>query len=187
MSDSLETGLVCHETIPLSWSVVAEASLAEAQSSVVVVNEERLRVINSLDDYCSEAVEDHPALSHELQKLDFKLNLILEMVGQLVSAGLQPQGVMPVVLSSKRLSWLCQEPPALGSWLKIELFLHDRYPFPVIFFGRVDLVEEEEQGSRVELALQPLSEQGQEQFEKYLFRCHRRQIARARHHSSGVN
>ncbi len=174
--ESIETGLLCQEDLPVRWCLIDEEEIAAAQAVSYLLNEERFRVINTLDDHRPELLEDNPGLSQELQKIDFKLNLILEMLGPLVSSGLQPPVTLPVVLMPHRLKLNLPESIALQSWLKIELFLHARYPFPVVFFGQL---ENEEHGM-LDVALLPLSEEATEQYEKYLFRCHRRAIARAK-------
>ncbi len=179
MSEPVETGLLCRENLPVRWSVLGEASLDAAQAAARLPNEERFRIINSLDDHRSELPDDSSALGQELQKIDFKLNLILDMLGPLVSAGSQPPVTLALELAPQHLSLGGEQADIdgvfVGDWLQVELFLHPRYPFPVVLFGRVSRLD-----GGVEIDLLPLSEAVREQYEKYLFRCHRRQIARAR-------
>ena len=180
MSDNSDTGLICIENLPIRWSRVDESDVQIAVAASHLLNEERLRVINGLDEHRLEIAEEHSGISQELHKLDFKLNLILEMVGQLMSAATQPPVAAPVELTPSSITWHCVQEVDRGSWLKVELFLHARYPFPVVMYGEVKSVRKEGEGVQIELALQALSEQSLEQFEKYIFRCHRRHIARAR-------
>ncbi len=180
MSESIETGLLCKENLPVRWRVIAEEEIRTTQIATHLLNEERFRVINTLDDHRPESLEDNPGLSQELQKIDFKLNLILEMLGPLVAAGSDSPVTLPVLLTPHRLTLTCPDTVAVNSWLEIELFLHARYPFPVVLVGQLDRVVSVAGETSMEVALLLLSEPAQEQYEKYLFRCHRRQIARAK-------
>ncbi len=171
-------GLLCHEELALRWSVVSEGEVALARAAARPLNEERLRVVNTLaEHHRAEAAEEGSALSQELQRLDFKLNLVLEMVGRLLAADNTPPATVAVELGPRHLRWRADPPPAPGQWLRVELYLNARYPFPVLFFGRVDSVDEE---GRVRLLFDCDDEAAQGHYEKYLFRCHRRQVARRR-------
>ena len=175
-----DTGFLCHESLPLTWSVIDPDSLAGRQRAVAEQNAERLQVIAGLDDHAPEPLDDHPGLTHELQRLDFKLNVILEMVSRLYGAAGELPSRVPVGLGSSRVGFTTADAPAVGQVLQIELYLYPRYVFPVVLFGTVDSVAARDDAAAVTVTLTPMADDAQELFEKAVFRCHRRQVARQR-------
>lgn len=180
MTTQNKSGLICRDCLPIRWGTVTAAQWADEHLNIDQVNQERLRIINNLDDHRPEALEDHPGVAQELQKLDFKLNLILEMLGQLISVSDTPPVAMPVLLAAESIAWSHSRADSLvlGEMLKVDVFLHPRYPFPLSFVGKVVTSTDAEMNQEIQLV--PMSEQAQELYEKYLFKCHRRQIARER-------
>ncbi len=175
-----KSGLVCRDYLPIRWRAMTSEQWSIEQANIDQLNQERLRVINNLDDHRPDAVEDLPGVAQELQKLDFKLNLILEMLGQIMSVNDAPPVASDVLLAADKMAWShgSTDSSILGEWVKVEVFLHPRYPFPIILVGKRVVSDDPEMNQQI--LLEPLSEQAQELYEKYLFRCHRRQIARER-------
>lgn len=171
-----ESGLFCALNIPLGWSQM----MGEEGSSSVTLSQEninRLQVILGLDDYSSRDLHDEETgLAAEIQRLDFKINIILGLVAQLVTVRSELPAPVHVTLSANLLVF---EPfenrPPEGAMLALELFLDKRYPFPLVLRGRV---ESAPQSLEINVMLEPFSAAFQELLEKYIFRCHRRHIAR---------
>lgn len=175
MGDSL-SGVTCETHMALRWERVAEGTSDAEFASLAALNEDRLRIINGIDDYQAESEEDMLEIAVQLQRLEFKVNLALDMLSELLLGRANVPQPMAVSLGLSRLSWQGGALPGIGELVRAEVYLHRRYPFPVVLTGRVDKVI----ADRVELLLEPQPESVRVLLEKFIFRCHRRQIARLR-------
>lgn len=176
----MTTGLIYEDLIPLRWSAVT-LTLTEAQRArLQEANEEALRMIAALDEHPAETSNEHDAVAQELQRLDFKLNLVLDLVGQLLSQHLVLPAPMPVRLGSNSMEWDAADAPGVGGLVNVELFLSRKYPRAITLHGRVRQVDALEGVHRVEVIFEGVSALVQESLEKFIFRHHRRRIAHAR-------
>lgn len=168
-------GLYCDLHVPLEWEPL---TASDSPVGVDLVNQNRLKIILGLDEVIHEA-DENPELGQELQRLDFKVNIILELVGQLVSHNLTLPPSSSIKLGPDTVQWVTREPaPSQGQTLEIRLYLDQRFPFPLSLRGQVAGLAQTPAGSQVQLVLDPMSEQTQDLLEKFIFRCHRRHIAR---------
>lgn len=173
-------GLSCELNLPLRWSVFTD----ETGRDWRVVEQEninRIQVVLGLDDPVRELHEDEAGLAAEIQRLDFKINTILEMVAQLVVVGRGIPLALPLMLSADEVTFSTSvSPPNQGDLLVIELFPESRFPFSLVLKGVVSTVKAGPQTSHVTVLFDQLSEPFLGLFEKYVFRCHRRHVARLR-------
>lgn len=172
-TDAFGSGLVLAEPLPLRWHV-CESSCAAPH--LQLSNEEILRVILSLDEHHVEANDENPEMALELQRLESKINLVLELVSQVLVRQLQLPDAIPVRLAAHELEWETTTPPAIGSWLQLELFVCTRYPRPLVLSARVKDVA----AGRVRAEFDGLGESVQDLLERLIFRHHRRSIAASR-------
>lgn len=177
MSEQEELGgLSCKLNLPLRWSqqMAAESSVDEQN------NLSRMQIILSLDDSSRELQDADSDVAAEIHRLDFKINMILEMVAHLVTVGEGLPATLSVTLSPDHLVFdTTAEPPSQGLSVTLELFPDPRFPFPLLLPGKVAAVESlTSRSSRVRVVFAPFYEPFQELLEKYIFRCHRRHIAR---------
>lgn len=176
----MTTGLIYEDVIPLRWSVVSVALSESQQARLQEANEEALRIIAALDEHPAETSNEHDAVAQELQRLDFKLNLVLDLVGQLLSQHLILPTPAPVRLASNSIEWDAPAPPDAGSLVSVELFLSRKYPRAITLYGRVHQVNALDDVYRVEVVFEGVSALVEESLEKFIFRHHRRRIAHAR-------
>jgi Atypical PilZ domain, cyclic di-GMP receptor len=170
---SLGSGLVLEDRMPLRWSVSETPGGAPHQQQA---NEETLRVILSLDEHHVEASDENPEFAHEVERLETKINLILELVSQVLARHLQLPEARPVRLSAHEIEWETATAPAVGSPVVIEAYVCPRYPRPLFLPATVQGVA----AGRARAVLDDLGEPVQELLEKLIFRHHRRQIAATR-------
>lgn len=173
-----ESGLFCDLNIPFCWSQITSEE-ANNFGNLSQENINRLHTILGLDDGYSRDLHDEEAgLAAEIQRLDFKINIILGMVAQLVSVRSELPPAVSVTLSAENLIFESTvNTPPQGAMLALELFLDKRYPFPLVFHGRVEAVPHT---AGINVILEPSPPVFQELLEKYIFRCHRRHIASLR-------
>lgn len=174
-------GLVLGGCLPLKWRVIdalPSAGDLEQQSSA---NLDTLRLLSLLDTPLGESGDEMPeAESQTITRLDLKLNLLLELVGQLFVQ----QQIIPLsrqlMLTSKNLNWQYDEELTIGDLLHIELYCSLKYPRPLQLYGRVDNIIAQSMGWRIQVTFQALGEALEEALESFIFVHHRRAIAQRR-------
>ncbi len=176
-----ESGLVFEDLVPLSWRPVSARPDPAELLSIHQSNERILRCLTAVDESRSESGdEEHGPIAQDLARLDFKVNLLLDMMGRLLSRHVPMPDPVLVRMSAAGLQWQAKTPPEVGSVLEVELYLSRRFPSPIVLRGQVDSVRQAEHGRLIELSYGDISEPVRNWLEKLIFRQHRRQIAHAR-------
>lgn len=185
MTDSgdnhLGVGIVYHALIPFEWhpanTANGDLNMAshEARSEA---NEQRLRTIAMLNEYQVDS-------SEELQHLEFKMNLLLEIMGEVLASQLSLPPKNLVNLSAVGLSWQDEKVvmPESDQEVVVDLYLHPQYPKPVSLPGRVKSLEEIEPGQfKCQIYFDEMPEGVSDLLEKLIFTHHRREVAHSRKH-----
>ena len=169
------------DRLPVAWEVLDEppdqARLDRANHGGLALVQATLHWSEHL---AVEAVDEDTPLLQEVARLEFKVNLLLEMVARLVERDLPMPPAVPVALSSERLVWWTDAPPPADSRLWLSVYVLPGVPRPLELSARVVDVAAEEGVHRVEATLPDLSLALQDVIEKLVFRQHRRRIARER-------
>ncbi len=179
MTETIEFGgLSCDVNLPFEWSPFT-GSCSGLSPSIEQANQNCLKIVLGLDEGMNEAPDESAELSQGLQRMDFKINIILEMVGQLVSQNIQMPISTDIKLGPKAIQWLAPtNPPELGQMIQIKTYLDARFPFPFLVFGSVTSITPVKGGDCIVMKTAQENSHSLELLEKYIFRCHRRQIAR---------
>jgi len=177
----LGDGLIFEDSLPVGWTPgpLAEGS---ALARLNTDNHQLLGAESSLDEVrVHEALKDEsPALLHELQRLEYKVNILLRLTAELAlrSSGLPP--AERVRLSSHALEWFGEQTPPTGSTGQLSIYINPALPQPL----RIPCVVAGEriiEGSRsTQLRFVGLSDAVVDMLEKLIFRHHRRLVAGAR-------
>jgi hypothetical protein len=173
-------GLLYEESLPMQWRAVPEQSFRSELTSLNENNEEVLRFIGVLDEYPGEIGDEHAPIAHELARVETKLNLLLGLVGQLLTVHFPLPPLKTVKLNPIGIEWLEDQGLRPGEVGIVEIYLNPRCPRPLTFAGKVDRVESTGGGYRIMVQFEPLSTSVQERLEKTIFRHHRRSVALAR-------
>lgn len=159
--------LVLEDAFPIAWAQAGlSASFSEASllsALMALENDEKER-------------EDSP-LGRELSRLDAKINLILLLLGDLRREKPMPSK-KPAILSARALAWQEPDPPAPGETIGIEIFLNIRYPYPLRLQLEVDTIGSSGWTKGAWVNMDPFL---QEQLQQYIFRAHRRKLARQKY------
>jgi hypothetical protein len=177
----LGDGLIFEELLPLAFSpgpLIEGLALAQMNAD----NHQLLGAEASLDDVrVHDALKDEsPALVHELQRLEFKLNILLRLTAELAvrnSALPPPQRCR---LSARGLEWFGEQAPASGATGVMSAYINPALPQP--FKAPCTVVGERTvDGQRVaQLRFSGLSDTVVDLLEKLIFRHHRRLVAVSR-------
>ncbi len=177
----LGDGLIFEELLPLAWTA---GPLAEglALARLNADNHQLLGAESSLDDVrVHEALKDEsPALVHELQRLEYKVNILLRLTAELAlrQSGLpEPQRAR---LTSRALEWFGDKAPAVGSTGLLAVYINPALPQPVKIPCTVAGARIQDHSRVAQLRFTGLSDAVVELLEKLIFRHHRRLVAGAR-------
>nr|MDQ2696410.1 PilZ domain-containing protein [Pseudomonadota bacterium] len=148
-------------------------------------NLELLRIVLALDACAADPGDDGSAdpPPQDGARLEFKINLLLDLVGQLLARQTAVPEARPLTLLAGGLAWEDAAPPAVAAMVRIEIFFTPRYPRPLVLHGRVQAVEPAGGGARVQVALLGLSAPVKERLERLIFVRHRRSVAQSRRRS----
>ncbi len=182
--DPLAEGVCYEEGLPLTWRRL-EAPVDSARwHELNARNEAALRLLCIRMEGPREST-DEQASSHELAQIDFKLSLLMDLVGELLVRQLEMPVTRRVRLGSQGLLWEGPEGQetrlAVGDRVLVTVYLDPYCPRPVAFPGRVYRSEQVlDLDYRAGIVLEGLSETVQDWLDRFIFRHHRRRIAQAR-------
>jgi atypical PilZ domain-containing cyclic di-GMP receptor len=171
--------LAFQDVLPLVWRPMATAIDRELTASFDERNLRLLQAWEAMDQHVlpPEKVEDAPYAA-EILRLDLKLNLLLDLVGQLLVANHPRPHPVPVRFNALGAMWRGTGTlPEAGEQGIVEIYLKDSLSEPLRMAGRVTSVTPE---GGIKVKFLPMGEGVSDILEKLAFRRHRRQIAGAR-------
>ena len=177
----LGDGLIFEDFLPLAW-VAGALPQDVVLARLNVDNQQLLGAESSLDEVrVHEALKDEsPALLHELQRLEFKLNVLLRLTAELAkrSSALPPP--RHIRLSAGGMEWRGEDAPTVGETGLVDVYINTTLPQPLRLPAAVIGCRAAGESLIAELQFTGLSEAVVELIEKLIFRHHRRVIAGSR-------
>ena len=163
---NLGMGISFSMSAPFAWRL-SDTGITVHQRAE---NEKLLRIILALDEYPAEHAD-------ELAALDFKVNIVMELLAELLTHHLDLPDSVNLRLGASQLMWASDgDLPAEGEHIELSIYLHRTFPRPLILAG---VVSYSEAGS-CHIQLDPLPDTLQDMFEKFIFAHHRREVANSR-------
>ncbi|HRD65813.1 MAG TPA: PilZ domain-containing protein [Candidatus Competibacter sp.] len=181
-SDSSTSGLIFAGRLPLAWRELPNlpdaAELREVERANLII----LHTLFALDMHAGDFGDDPITLANatELKRLDFKVGLLLELVGQLYA---RQQAIPPersVILAVNGLSWQADSAPPAGSLLRLELYCNLSYPRPLVLHARLAEAVSNAYGWEIRTRFHDPGEPLQGALERYIFLQHRHTVANSR-------
>jgi hypothetical protein len=178
----LGDGLVYEELLPVVWTpgpLIEGLALARLN----VDNQQLLAAEASLDDVrVNEALKDEsPALLNELQRLEFKINILLRLVSEIAVRGSALPPAERVKLTSHALEWYGERAPAAGGSGILALYVNPAMPQAIRIPCRAERQVTVDTARATQLRFVGVSEAVVHLLDKLIFRHHRRLIAGAKH------
>jgi hypothetical protein len=173
--------LIFEEARPVAWTA-GPLPLGLALARLNTDNYQLLGAESTMDDVrVHEALKDEsPALLHELQRLEFKLNILLRLTVELALRNSALPPPRRLRLTSGAVEWFGEDAPAVGSTGLLQVYINPALPQPVTIPCTVVSERFQEQVRAAQLRYSGLSEAVVEQLERLIFRHHRRLVAGAR-------
>jgi hypothetical protein len=172
--------LAYEDVLPVAWKRIPEPFDPSIFSSYQDRNLRVLQSLAALEEHGKLEKPDENAPHHaDLMRLDLKLNLVLDMVGQLLIASHPRPRPTPIRFNALGAVWQGQAPhPEMGNQGVLEVYLRDCIADPLRLVGRIASVGPD---GRIKARLIPPGEHIADLLEKLAFRKHRRQVAEAKH------
>lgn len=167
----------------IEWRVVEHALDDEHLSRVNESNEFFLRAVAALGAVTGEHMEEEGAISAEIERLDRKINLVLDLVSQLVYQQLEIPERCRVTISAKDLAWQEAAPPQAGNVVFVRAYIQHGTPKPLCFYGEVVSSAQDLADGMCRVRYVGLSAAVENWLDKLIFRHHRREVAFKRLHS----
>jgi len=170
--------LAYEDLLPVRWRPLPQQV---DDATALHYAERNMRVLQACD-----ALEEHGQLdksdddaphSADLRRLDFKLNLLLDLVGQLLAASQPRARQLPIRFNAMGATWPAVEPLAAGAHGILEITLKDLIVQPLHLPAEIVGVTP---GGETRARFLALGETVADHIEKLVFRRHRRKIAGSR-------
>lgn len=173
MDKLLDKSLCYEQSLPFGVRPLSEKPDHFHLESIGLHNEEILRSLASMESLAMES-DENDELRQEIQRLESKLDLALDLLMELVSANHPPPKEVLVRFNEYALEWQYGPSVTAGQWVELSLYLNPRFPQPLLLPGVVartapNVVHFEE-----------LTENFRDILSRYIFRQHRRLVARQR-------
>ena len=164
--------LAYEEVLPVSWAPLS-GSMDAAAAGFTERNVRLLQALAAIEDH---GVSDKPDESApDLTRLDFKINLLLDLVGQLVVANRPRPATVAIRFNSQGARWRASAQVApVGTLGVAEIHLRDFLAEPLRLVGTLTQVSAD---GEVTVRFAPVGEPLADLLERLIFRHHRRQVA----------
>jgi hypothetical protein len=177
----LGDGLIFEESLPVSWTP-GPLPNGLMLTRLNADNHQLLGAESSLDEVrVHEALKDEsPALLHELQRLEYKVNILLRLTAELALRSSGLPAAERVRLSSRALEWFGEHNAPDGATGMLSIYVNPALPQP-LKIPSVIVGQRIIDGTRAtQLRFMGLSDAVVDMLEKLIFRHHRRLVAGAR-------
>ena len=170
--------LAYQDTLPIAWRPLGGTVDADYAAGLSERNARLLQACAAIEDHSGEREDD---VSPELLRIDAKINMLLDLMGQLLTANRPRPVPVSVRFNTQGAMWQAgPQAPASGSQGLVLLYLRDYLPEALRLLGRVTEITPDR---RVKVRFAPLGEATAALMEKLIFRHHRRLVAGSRSRS----
>lgn len=171
-----QAGVSYFTLIPLSWQPEVEPS-ADNIAVWMHGNVTLLRALATIETMQPERDGDMGAgVAKVLERLEFKIDLTLSLVANLLTQHAVIPSTCPVFVSAEGMEWLCKETATVGDDIVISAYISPKLPQPLELPAKIKAVQQEPGGTRVYASFTHLSEEAQDWLSRTVFRYHRRAI-----------
>jgi hypothetical protein len=171
--------LAYQDVLPVVWRNLPVPVDNAIVSSYVDRNLRVLQACAAMEEHgATEKPDENSPHAADIMRLDFKINLLLDLVGQLMVANRPRPHPVPIRFNALGAQWRGTSPlPEAGATGVAEIYLRDCVAEPLRLIGRVTNVTPDGQ---IKARFTPPGEPIADLLEKLAFRRHRRKIAETR-------
>ncbi|GAB6040635.1 PilZ domain-containing protein [Endothiovibrio diazotrophicus] len=178
MVDVLAEHIYYEGELPVAWSTLEALPEWPVLARLNQADEELLEVISGQEQIRNDFVtDDEDSLTTRLGDIESKLNLVIDLVGQLLRQNLIIPAATQLRFNADGIVWRAGEGgPEVGALVMVELYPSMLIPRPIRLPGRVAAVTR----GVVQVAFEGVGAPLADLIHKYVFRYHRRAVALAR-------
>jgi hypothetical protein len=174
----LHNELAYEDVLPVGWRALARPLDLAAVTALTERNVRTLQVYATIEEQGPvEKAEDKSLHSADLLRLEVKMNLVLELMGKLLTAQEPRPPAAPLKFNALGAVWRSQAPPKQGEQGLLDIYLRECLAQPLTLIASVTQVSTDGQ---VKVAFAPPGEATADLIEKLAFRRHRRHVAGVR-------
>lgn len=176
--------LAYEDVAPLAWRQLPAPFDPAIIGSFADRNLRVLQSLSALEEHGQiEKIDENSPNAAYMVRLDLKVNLLLDMVGQLLVASHPRPRAASIRFNALGAVWQGVAPfPELGNQGVLEIYLRDCIAEPLRLVGRIAAVAPD---GRIKARFIPPGEHISDLMEKLAFRKHRRQVAGAKNPRKG--
>ncbi|MGC3979886.1 MAG: PilZ domain-containing protein [Steroidobacteraceae bacterium] len=171
--------LAYEDLVPLAWHASNTPITDLARRSFVERNVKLLQACTALEEHGQpEKLDERTPYHADIVRLDMKVNLLLDLVGQILTASHPRPEAVPVRFNALGAAWQHKGAmPVANTPGVLELYLRECVVEPLRLSGQIASVGAD---GRVKVKFDNCGETVADLIEKLAFRRHRRQVAGAR-------
>jgi len=174
----LHNELAYEDVLPVGWRALARPLDLAAVTALTERNVRTLQVYATIEEQGPvEKAEDKSLHSADLLRLEVKMNLVLELMGKLLTAQEPRPPAAPLKFNALGAVWRSQAPLKQGEQGLLDIYLRECLAQPLTLIASVTQVSTDGQ---VKVAFAPPGEATADLIEKLAFRRHRRHVAGVR-------
>jgi hypothetical protein len=174
----LNNELAYEDLLPVAFKLLPRQLDAAAAAALADRNARLLQVCAAVEEQGAVAHQDEGSQhSADLMRLEVKVNLLLDLMGQLLAAQSPRPRPSVIRFNANAVQWRPLEPPRSGAQGLLEIWLRDSLPQPLTLIVNVTHVAND---GLVKATVTPPGEAVADLIEKLAFRRHRRHVAGVR-------
>ncbi len=174
----LNNELAYEDLLPVAFKPLPRQFDTAAASIIADRNVRLLQVCTAIEEQGAvERKDEASPHSADLMRLEVKVNLLLDLMGQLLAAQVPRPRPALVRFNAQGATWKTLDPPGVGTQGLLEIWLRDSLPQPLTLIVNVTQAAAD---GLVKATLTPPGEAVADLIEKLAFRRHRRHIAGVR-------
>jgi hypothetical protein len=175
----LNNELAYEDLLPVAFKPLSRPLGEAAAGALADRNVRLLQVCAAIEEQGAvERKDEASPHSADLMRLEVKVNLLLDLMGQVLAAQVPRPNPVMIRFNAQGAQWKTLEPPAVGMQGLLEIWLRDSLPQPLVLIANITQVAAD---GLVKATFSPPGDATADLIEKLAFRRHRRHVAGVRH------
>jgi hypothetical protein len=176
-------GLAYADSMPLGLERLEKLPEGAALAGINQETQQVLVADASLDEqraHAEKKADEQHELAEDLQRVEFKLNVLIQLVARLLASASDVPPVRSFRLNAHGLEWLAAGEVVLPGPALVSLHVSRHFPEPLRLPGRILGQHRDDEGTWVRFTFDGLTPSVTELLERLVFRHHRRLVAGTR-------
>jgi hypothetical protein len=176
-------GLGYADRLPLGFERVDKLPEGAALAGINQETQQVLVADASLDEqrpHAEKKVDEEHELAEDLQRVEFKVNVLIQLVARLLNRDSDLPPVRSLRLHAHGLEWLLENEDVLPGVGIVSLHVSRHFPQPLLLPGRIAGKHSDAEGTWLRFVFEGLTPSVIELLERLVFRHHRRLVAGTR-------